>query len=564
MIVRGRTVCGMLLLSLALSLATTPAEDATLVLTGGRIVTLDEERPEVRAMAVRGDRILALGSVDEISEYVGDTTRVIRLGGQLVLPGFIEGHAHFLGIGARSLTVDLSKVRDFDEIIELVAEAARGARPGEAVIGTGWHQDKWQRTPEPSVDGLPYHDKLSEKTPDNPVILYHASGHAAFANEKAMQMCGITEDTPDPEGGTIVRDGSGRAIGAFRETAEYLLGAATLRARAVEPDRLAALAQAECLSKGVTSFQDAGSSVEDVMLFRDLVDSDQLHMRLWVMLSSSNDLLARRAADLRLVGHGDHRLTVRAVKRSLDGALGSHGAWLLEPYEDVADTSGLNTYPLADLEQTARLCLEHDLQLCVHAIGDRANREVLDLFERAFDSRESGDHDLRWRIEHAQHLHPTDIPRFAQLGVIASMQGVHCTSDGPWVPSRLGDARTAAGAYVWRDLLDSGALVTGGTDAPVEDVDPIASFYAMVSRRLPDGSVFYPEQRLSRLEALRAYTLSAAEAAFEEEHKGSLSVGKLADIVVLDRDILDCPEDRIPGTQVLLTIVGGEVRYESR
>ncbi|NNE70418.1 MAG: amidohydrolase family protein, partial [Rhodothermales bacterium] len=265
------------------------------------------------------------------------------------------------------------------------------------------------------------------------------------------------------------------------------------------------------------------------------------------------------AGDFPLVGAGDDFLTVRSIKRSIDGALGPHGAWLLEPYSDKPESAGLNTSEVSSIEETARVAIENGLQLNVHAIGDRANREVLDLYEATFGGPD--DQDRRRRIEHAQHLHPDDIPRFAELGVIAAMQGVHATSDGPWVHEKLGEERAREGAYVWRSLLDSGAVVTNGTDAPVEDVDPIASYYATVSRVVRDGSVFYPEQRMTRMEALRSYTLSNAYAAFEEDIKGSLTPGKLADITVLSQDILQVEESDIPDTRVEMTIVGGQIRY---
>jgi predicted amidohydrolase YtcJ len=257
----------------------------------------------------------------------------------------------------------------------------------------------------------------------------------------------------------------------------------------------------------------------------------------------------------------DDYLTVRAIKRQIDGALGSRGAWLLEPYTDLPGSSGLNTEDPGDIERTAEIAIAGGYQLCVHAIGDRANREVLNLYERVF-RRHPDKKNLRWRIEHAQHLSAADIPRFSQLGVIASMQGVHCTSDAPYVLARLGPKRAAEGAYVWQKLLHAGAVVTNGTDAPVEDVNPIASFYAAVSRRLRDGSVFYAAERLSRLEALRSYTISNAYAAFEEDQKGSLEPGKLADVTVLSKDILTIPEPAIPSAEVLYTIVGGRVAYQ--
>jgi predicted amidohydrolase YtcJ len=252
---------------------------------------------------------------------------------------------------------------------------------------------------------------------------------------------------------------------------------------------------------------------------------------------------------------------VRSIKRQVDGALGAHGAWLLEPYTDLPRSTGLNLEPVPDIARTAELAVQHGYQLNVHAIGDRGNREILDLYQRVFQSN-ADKRDLRWRIEHAQHLHPADIPRFAQLGVIASMQGVHATSDGPWVPAKLGSRRTEEGAYMWQKLWSTGALVTNGTDVPVEDISPIASFYSSVSRRLPDGSIFLPGQRMTREQALRSYTINNAYAAFEEDLKGTLTPGKLADIVVLSRDIMTVPEEQIPGTQVVYTIVGGKVRYQ--
>ena len=329
-------------------------------------------------------------------------------------------------------------------------------------------------------------------------------------------------------------------------------------ADAIQIDEVVAVR--ELLENGITSFQDAGASFAAVDLYKDMVEDGSLGVRLWVMLRASNTQLAARLADYRIIGFGDDRLTVRAIKHQIDGALGSHGAWLLEPYADLSDSAGLNTTPIETIEETARLALEHGFQLCVHAIGDRANRETLDLFERAFRAT-LGAQDLRWRIEHAQHLHPDDIPRFGALGVIASMQGVHATSDGPWVEPKLGSQRTREGAYVWQKLMESGAVIRNGPDAPVEDVDPLASYYATVSRKMNNGGVFFADQRMSRLEALQSYTINAAYGAFEEDIKGSLTVGKLADITVLSQDVMTIDEDAIPSTEIVYTIVGGEVVY---
>jgi len=287
-----------------------------------------------------------------------------------------------------------------------------------------------------------------------------------------------------------------------------------------------------------------------------------LKIRLYVMLNASNQELAEKMDAYRMVGYGDNRLTVRSIKRLMDGALGSHGAWLLEPYDDLPTSKGLNTEPLPDMRETARLAIEHDFQLNVHAIGDRANRETLDIYGETFFAHPAKT-DMRWRIEHAQHLAPEDIQRFAQLGVIAAMQAVHCTSDGPWVEQKLGARRAEEGAYVWQKLMQGGAVVTNGTDAPVEDVDPLRSYYAAVSRMMNNGQRFYPDQRMSRMEALKSYTSNAAYSAFEEDLKGTLAPGKVADITVLSKNILTVPEEEIPATQVVMTIVGGEVVYRA-
>ena len=535
-----------------------PSQSADLVLRGGRIVTVEDELPEVRALAARDGRIVYLGDESGTEAWIGPNTRVVELNGAFAMPGFIEGHGHFLGIGDAKMNLDLMAVNSFEEIVELVRRAVAESEPGQLIRGRGWHQEKWDSVPSDAVEGLPRHDALSRVSPQNPVVLTHASGHAVMANARAMEICSIDRNSVPPDGGEMVCDAAGDPIGVFRETASGMLNRVRFNARPPDPRRQAELAAEEVLRKGVTSFQDAGSGFGTVELLRDMAEKGELGVRLWVMLRTSNRELAGKMAATRMVGFGNHHLTVRAVKHSIDGALGSHGAWLLEPYADLPESSGLNTTSLATIEESAQLCLEHDFQLCVHAIGDRANREVLDLFERATGERGRA---LRWRIEHAQHLHPDDVPRFADQGVIASMQGVHCTSDGPWVFERLGPERAQSGAYVWRDLLDSGAVVTNGTDAPVEDVDPIASFYSTVSRRMKDGTPFFAEQAMTRAEALRSYTLAPAYAAFEEDVKGSLKLGKLADVTVLDRDLLTCEEAEIPGARVLYTIVGGEVRY---
>jgi predicted amidohydrolase YtcJ len=547
-----------------------PVPIADLVLRGGKIATVDDKRPTAEAMAVKGDRILAVGSDDEIRRHVAPSTRVIDLAGRLAVPGFIEGHGHFVSLGQSMLILDLREARSWDEIVARVARTAEMTPAGEWIVGRGWHQDKWQQRPEPNVEGYPLNDALSRATPKHPVMLVHASGHMGIANARALELAGIGEGSRNPGGGEILRDERGRPTGVLRETAMSPVSAAQARAereRGGEAQREAflkavELASDECLRRGVTSFQDAGSTLETIDALRELADTGKLRVRLWMMARDSDAQLAARLAGVRVIGAGNHHFTVRGIKRAIDGALGTHGAWLLEPYEDVPGSSGLNLTSSAALRRTAELALAHDVQLCVHAIGDRANRELLDLYAEVFKSRGGDGKALRWRIEHAQHLHGDDIPRFARLGVIASMQGVHCTSDAPFVVQRLGQRRAKSGAYVWRSLLDAGAVVSNGTDAPVESVDPLACFHASVTRELAGGATFFPEQCMTRQEALRSYTLTAAYAAFEEDQKGSLTPGKLADIVVLSRDILTCDADEIRGTQVDYTIVGGRILHQ--
>ena len=539
---------------------------ADLVILNGKIVTL-ETPAEVQALAARGGRIVALGSNPDIKRLAGQNTEVIDANGQLVIPGFIEGHGHFTGVGQAQLQLNLMKAASWDEIVAMVADAAKNAKPGQWIYGRGWHQEKWTSVPEPNVEGFPTHESLTRVSPDNPVLLTHASGHASFANAKAMQLSDVDGATPSPPGGDFLKDASGKPTGMFRETASRLIRTGT-----GEPDpspaeavararRILELASAEVVSKGITSFQDAGSSLSDVDLMKQMIDEGRMSNRLWVMLRVSNQVLAANLAKYKTIGYGDGYLTVRAIKKAIDGALGPRGAWLLEPYADKPGDTGRNTTPVSEIAETAKLALEHGYQLCVHAIGDRANRETLNIFEDAFKGRDG--RSLRWRVEHAQHLNAADIPRFGALGVIASMQGVHCTSDAPYVLARLGPKRAEEGAYAWQKLMQSGALVTNGTDAPVEDVSPIASYSSTVSRKLSDGSVFYPDQRLSRLEALKSYTINPAFAAFEEESKGTLKVGKYADVVVLSKDILTVAESEIPSTDVRYTIVGGKVKYRA-
>ncbi|WP_423930348.1 amidohydrolase [Candidatus Palauibacter sp.] len=545
-----------------------PEGVAELVLTNGKIATLDGQDAVVSALAARDGRIAALGADDEVADWVGEGTRVIDLGGRLAIPGFIEGHGHFMGLGNAQMILDLTTADTWDDIVAMVAEAAADAEPGVWISGRGWHQEKWSRPPDPMVEGQPVHEGLSAASPDNPVILTHASGHASFVNGQALELAGIDADAPNPPGGEIVHDAAGRPTGVLRETAQGLArrvfneeGAARSEAeREARAREQVRLANEDLLRKGITSFQDAGSGFGTVDLLRTLADEGALPVRMYVMLRGGAEALAGRLDEYRMIGYADNRLTVRSIKQVVDGALGSHGAWLLQPYADMPSSTGLATTTPEEIERVARLAIERGYQVNTHAIGDRGNREVLDLYERTFADHPDRS-DLRWRIEHAQHIDPADIPRFAELGVIASMQGIHACSDGPWVMLRLGEGRARSGAYVWQDLMGAGAIVTNGTDVPVEDADPLASFHCTVTRLIEGGSTFFEGQAMTREDALKSYTRANAYAAFEEDLKGTLEVGKLADITVLSRDILTIPADEILQAEVDYTIVDGRVEY---
>jgi len=557
------------LLILSTIVTAQPAQTpATLVLRNGKVVTVDAAVPEAQAIAIRGDRIAAVGTNESIQPFIGPSTQVIDLRGQLAIPGLIESHGHFMGFGQSKLTLDLMDVKDWDEIVSMVAAAAKQAKPGEWILGRGWHQEKWSSVPKPNVEGFPFHDALSKVSPNNPVMLTHASGHASFVNAKAMELANITRTTVNPAGGEILKDPTGRPIGLLRETASGLAGRAldqwrqtkTAAERDADAYRQLELAVQASLEKGVTSFHDAGESFGSIDTIKQFASQGKLGIRLFVMMRDGVENLRANVERYKAVGLNDNHLTIASIKMVADGALGSRGAWMLEPYSDSPASVGLPTTPTESIAEISRLALETGVQLCVHAIGDRANREVLNIYERAFKARPDLK-DFRWRIEHAQHLSAADIPRFGQLGVVAAMQGIHATSDAPYVLARLGARRAEEGAYVWQKLMKSGAIVANGTDVPVERIDPMANFYATVTRKTKDGTVFFGDQKMSRAEALKSYTWNGAFAAKEDTLKGSIAVGKLADITVLSKDIMTIPEEQIPTTQAVYTIVGGKVAY---
>ena len=544
-------------------------DPADLVLLNGNVITIDSNNTLAQAIAVVDDKIISVGSNDEINNFVGDSTIVIDVKGKTVMPGFIDSHAHLIGTGNAKINLDLRDAKNWDEVVYLVAAAAEEAKNGEWIIGRGWHQEKWNSTPLENINGYPLHKKLSEATPNNPVMLSHASGHAIFANAKAMEIANVNSQTNDPRGGKIVKDSEDNPIGVFMEEAERLisihyqnhLNKRSYQERVNDKKKAVILAIDECLSYGITSLHDAGATFEDIRVLKEMVERGEIKIRLYEMLLENYDSLKDSIRGYQTIGYGNNHLTVQSIKLYMDGALGSRGAWLLSPYQDSPNQRGLNVTPISQIKKIAQLAAENDFQICTHAIGDKANRITLDIYEDTYKQYPDKPN-FRWRIEHAQHLSKRDILRFSDLGVIASMQTIHCTSDAPYVEKRLGKGRAKIGAYVWRSLIESGAIICNGTDSPVESISPIENYYAAVTRKLRNGEEFYPDQKMTRLEALKAYTINGAYAGFEENIKGSLEVGKLADIIVLSHDLLNVSESDILNTNVLYTIVGGKIFYE--
>jgi predicted amidohydrolase YtcJ len=546
-------------------------QPADLVLRDATIATLDPLQPEAQAIAIRDGRIQAVGSNEAIARYVGKQTKVLDLHGAFVTPGFIEGHGHLMDTGRALMQLDVGKAPNWDAVVALVKAAVAKAKPGQWIVGQGWQQAKWNKVPQPNVDGLPLPASLDAVSPDNPVLLSHASGHGIYANALALKLAGITDTTPDPPGGTIVRDAQGHAIGMLRDTASNPVFAAydrhlkSLPPAALEARREKALQLAvqNEVSKGITTFVDQGEDFATIDWVKKQAEKG-LPLRLYVYVDGESVAsLDKHLADYRIIGAADNHFTVRGVGETVsDGALGTRSAWFLKPYSDAPTITGKNVTPMSELAQIARIAAREGFQVAIHAIGDRANRELLDMYQKIF-IEDPAAHALRWRIEHAQHLNPADIPRFAGLGVIASMQSIHACSDAPMVVPRLGEQRAEEGAYVWQKLIKSGAIVLDGTDTPVEDTNPIPNFYCGVTRAYDHGrKTFYPAQAKTPMQELRSYTWNNAYAIFEDHELGSLTPGKLADLDVFSGDLLTLPAKDILRTRVLYTIVGGKIVYQ--
>lgn len=555
------------------SCTTSPKESATLLIYGGPIYTVDTTQTSVEAVATKDNLILFAGSLKEAEEYKTENTRLIDLKGKTMTPGLIEGHGHFMGLGYNEINLDLMQTSSYQEIVDAVAEKVKTTKPGEWITGRGWHQSKWTEAPEKLVNGFQTHDLLSAVSPNNPVYLRHASGHAGFANAKAMEIAGLKIRSNEGidmfkiEGGEVMRDEFGAPTGIFNERAMTLITQHIPESTAEKNMKAFEMAIAACHRNGITGFHDAGIGKETIALYENMKSEGKMGIRMYAMLTGWDKDLLNDWYEKGPVIDPDNLFTIRSVKLNCDGALGSRGAWLLESYTDRPGHFGHETLPMEFVKETALNGLEFGFQVCAHAIGDRANREILDRYESAMDEMPEAKYNHRFRIEHAQHLHPDDIPRFAGLGVIPAMQAVHMSSDRPWAIDRLGEKRIKEGAYMWQDLLQSGIPIVNGTDVPVEPLNPISSLYASFSRKTLKGTPvggYEPAQKMTRIQALRSYTLDAAYGAFEEELKGSIEVGKLADFTIYNQDIMTVPEEDFLKTEIAMTIFDGEVVYTKR
>ncbi|HCG95804.1 MAG TPA: amidohydrolase [Halieaceae bacterium] len=547
-------------LSFILAVTQLSISNAADLLITGTIYTANDDAPVAEAVIISNGRFSYVGSLDEALQTVDADHQRIALGSRVAYPGFIESHGHLSSLGEAITNLDLNGVDSYQTIVGMVAEAAAKAAPGQVIKGRGWHQSKWESQPDITVDGFPTHRSLSEVSPNNPVFLGHANGHSALINQAAMDAINLSYNTTAPEGGVIVKDAKGNPTGILHENAVDL--AYPLIALSVDSTKTAILAaQDHAFRWGITNFHDAGAGKTDIEAQQLLDASGDLKLRVYTMVSAQDEGLSNYwLSRPPVVASDDSRLTIRSFKAVMDGALGSRTAWLHAPYTDDPGTSGVQTFDENRLIDIMERSAKHGWQINTHAIGDKANTVVLDAIAAA--KLKARDH--RSRIEHSQHLIPSDIARFADLGVIASIQTIHMSSDRPWAIERLGQERIESGAYVWRDLLTAEVHIANGTDVPVEPINPLANFYAAVARKTLQGTPddgFEGHQRMTREETLKSMTVWNAYAAFEEDETGSIEVGKRADLTVLDEDIMIIREAEILSTDIAMTIVAGEVVY---
>ena len=543
-------------------------QKADMIIHNGVIYTMNDLNPITEAVAVGDGKIIALGKYRDLDPLINAKTKIINLSGAMMTPGIIEGHGHFYGLGLAKMQLDLSKTESYQDLIDMVSDAVRNSNPGEWILGRGWHQSKWSDNKDDFVKGFQTHDRLSEVSPDNPVWLKHASGHAGFANQNAMDIANVNRETEFGFGGEIIKDLSKEPTGVFNERAQGLISSHIDNNLSEDSDiRAIELAVKTSLENGITSFHDAGTGKKTIEILREAINRGILKVRIYAMLTSRDTTLLnewyKKGPE---IGTGGDLLTIRSIKLNADGALGSRGAWLIDEYTDRPGHYGMPTQSMEYVYRVAKNGLLSGFQVNSHAIGDKANREILNEYEKVFNEHPDLAADHRWRIEHAQHVAPADIPRFGRMKVIPSIQGIHMSSDRPWAIDRLGKKRIEESAYVWRDLIDHGAILINGSDVPVEPIDPIASFYASTTRKtlkgFPDFG-YEPKQKMTRIEALKSYTLNAAYGAFEENIKGSIEIGKYADFTVFSQNLITIPEDKILDTKILYTIVNGVVEYQA-
>lgn len=553
-----RRLLPLLLATLTPPLLAAQNQAPDLIVLNATIYTLDSALPRAQALAIKDGRFILVGSNAEVDAIAGPQTERLEAAGRVIIPGMIDAHAHLPNLGRLLRTVNLKGTTSYEEVIALVKGRAEQLMTGTWIVGRGWDQNDWDSRE------FPTHQALSAAVPRNPVYLERVDGHAALANAMALNLAGVDWRTEDPDGGKIIRDADGKPAGTLIDEARLLVASVV---PPVSQRELVAQIQAgmrEANRWGLTGIHDAGVGADTVELYEELAAQGQLTLRYYAMVEAGSPGLRELLGHGPRIAMGDNMVWTRAIKVSADGAMGSRGAALLRDYHDDPGNRGLMLADYDSVLTVARLALENGFQLNVHAIGDRANRSVLDAYQEALSEYPGRDH--RFRIEHAQLLAPDDIPRFAQLGVIPAMQGSHQTSDMYWIGDRLGRPRLE-GAYAWRSLRETGVIIPNGSDFPVEEVNPLISFHAFVTRQDADGwpeGGWFPKQRLTREEALESITIWPAYAAFMENDVGSITVGKLADFVVLDRDIMTVPPDEILGARVLRTVVGGRSVYLAR
>ncbi|MBI4748936.1 MAG: amidohydrolase [Acidobacteria bacterium] len=536
---------------------------ADTVFLNGNVYTVSDAHPRAEAMAIRNGKLMFVGSTKEARRHIGKATKVVDLQGKTVVPGFTDAHCHLAGIGQRELQLNLEGTTSLDDLLTKIKQRVDQAKPGEWIIGRGWIETFWTPPVFPTCLDL---DRVS---PKNPVFLQRADGHGAVVNSLVLKMAGISKETPNPAGGEIMRDPkTGEANGMLLDKANFLVVPYLPHPTAEDSTKALLLGIERSLSLGWCQIQIAGNSRAEIDLLNRLYQDGKVKLRIYNAIAGPGPEAEELIKAGPKIGEYGNRFTLRGIKLVLDGALGSKGAALLEPYADY-NTTGLLILEEKDVMPLLKEALRQGIQIETHAIGDRANRTILDWYEKAFQAvppKERKIRDPRWRVEHAQILNLADLPRFQKLGVIPSMQPSHAIGDLHFAPSRIGIKRLA-GAYAWKSLLKTGVVIAGGSDAPVERGEPMIEFYAAVARKDQkgfSGEGWHPEEAVTREEALKMLTLWPAYAAFEEKLKGSLEPGKLADFVVLSADIMKIPDPEILKTQCLMTVVGGEVVFENK